>query len=227
MDLIQAISSRKSIRAFRPDPVPRKIIEGILQNAILAPSWANTQPWEFAIVGGQELENLKQALAQQGKGTPNPDIPRPAEFPEPYGNRRSALMAKILEMKGIKREDAEKREQWNMQMARFFEAPNAILICMEKKIYSIEGNVNVWSLFSCGLVAANIALLAVDAGLGTCIEYVPVLYPDAIRKVLAIPSSKLIVIAIAIGYPDWDEQVNQFNSPREPFTNISKWYGVD
>jgi len=227
MNVIEAISSRRSIRAFRPDPIPRKIIQAILQNAILAPSWANTQPWEFVIVGGQELDELKQALTHHSKEIPNPDIIRPAEFPEPYDIRRSELVAKILEMKGIKREDGEKREWWNIQMARFFEAPNAILICMDKSIYSIDGNVNVWSLFSCGLVATNITLLGVDVGLGTCIEYVPVLYPDVIRQVLAIPSSKLIVVAIAIGYPNRDDQVNHFRSQREPLTNITRWCGVD
>ena len=83
---------------------------------------------------------------------------------------------------------------------------------------------NVWSLFSCGSLAMNISLLATSHGLGTCLEVAPVGYPDVIRKVLEAPDSKLMVLAIAIGYPAWDDPVNQFRSNREALDKIAKWY---
>ena len=50
MDLSQAIRERKSIRAFKPDPIPKETIEEILRLTIQAPSATNIQPWEFFVV---------------------------------------------------------------------------------------------------------------------------------------------------------------------------------
>jgi len=84
MDIAEAIGNRKSIRAFKPDPVPREILAELLALALRAPSWANTQPWEFAIVTGTELEEIKQACVQKAQEQPAPDLPSPREFPERY-----------------------------------------------------------------------------------------------------------------------------------------------
>ena len=67
-------------------------------------------------------------------------------------------------------------------------------------------------------------LLAVKYGLGTICETQAVSYPDVLRKVLGIPDSKFIVQGIAIGYPDWDESVNQFRAEREQLGNMVKWF---
>jgi len=225
MDLVEAILSRKSIRAFRSDPVPRKILEEILEAAIHAPSWANTQPWEFVVVGGEKLTELKRALASKIDEVPSPDLPRLTKFPDPYGTRRRVVGRKILEMKGIVREDKAKRRWWRVQMTEFFGAPDAIIICIDRSFSHIDDFVNVWALVSCGFVAMNITLLAMNHGMGTCVEVAPVAYPDVIRDVLDIPDFKLMVMAVAIGYPDWDDPVNQFRSEREPVERITKWYG--
>jgi len=45
MDLVEAIRHRRSIRAFKPDPIPQEILKEIMGGALRAPSWANTQPW--------------------------------------------------------------------------------------------------------------------------------------------------------------------------------------
>lgn len=225
MDLVEAILSRKSIRAFKPDPVPRKVLEEILETAIRAPSSANTQPWEFFIVGGEKLQELKEALTNMALGAPRPDVPFVTQFPEPYGTRRRNLGRKVLEMQGIDRKDKEKRRRWYVQMTKFFDAPHAILISIDRSFYHMNDFLNVWGVFSCGLVAMNVALLATSHGLGTCLEVAPVAYPDVIRQILEIPDSKLMVLAIAIGYPDWDNPVNQFRSEREPVDRITQWYG--
>ena len=62
MDLIKAINERKSVRAFRHDPVPRETLEEILKLTILAPSAINLQPWEFVVVMGEEKERLSRRL---------------------------------------------------------------------------------------------------------------------------------------------------------------------
>jgi len=225
MDLVEAILSRKSIRAFKTDPVPRKVLEEILETAIRAPSWANTQPWEFFILGGERLQELKETLNNMAGEAPRPDIPFLREFPEPYGTRRRNLGRKVLEVQGIDRKDREKRRRWHNRMTNFFDAPQAIIVGVDRSFYHMGDFLNVWALFSCGLVAMNITLLANHSGLGTCLEVAPVAYPDVIREVLEVPDSKLMVIGIAIGYPNWDNPVNQFRSERDPLDRIAHWYG--
>src|SRR4030043_182845 len=117
MDIVEAINQRKSIRAFKSDPVPREILKEIMELASRAPSWGNTQPWEFAIATGKKLEEIRQAYVEKAAAATedNPDIPRPREFPQPYDTRYRVLGKKVLELKGISREDRKKGGMWLLQ----------------------------------------------------------------------------------------------------------------
>ena len=225
MEIIEAMNSRKSIRAYKPDPVSREVLKEIMELALRAPSWGNTQPWQFAIVTGQELEQIRQAFVDRAEGLGNTDIPLPQGFPEPYSTRYRALGRKVFELKGINREDKEKRKWWLLQGLRLFEAPCAIYIYIDRSFHIQGDGLNVWPLFDCGLVAENIMLLAARHGLGTIAQIQAVMYPDVLRQVLGIPDSKLIVLGIAVGYPDWDDPVNQLHSEREPLDSVSTWHG--
>jgi len=229
MEIVEAIHQRKSIRAFKSNPVPKEILKEIMELALRAPSWGNTQPWQFAIVTGKKLEEIRQAFVEKASAAEkdNPDIPRPREFPQPYDTRYRALGRRILELKGISREDKEKRGMWLLQGLRLFEAPCVIYIYVDRSFYRQGEGLNIWPVFDCGLIAENIMLLATRHGLGTVPQIQAVMYPDVLRKVLGIPDSKLIVLGISVGYPDWDDPVNQLRSEREPLDNVSTWYGFD
>ncbi len=224
MDIVEAINQRKSIRAFKPDIVPLEILKELMELALRAPSWANTQPWEFAIVGVKKLEKIRQAFIDKAGEQPNPDLSRPREFPQPYDERRRVIGRKLLEIKGINREDTQKRRWWGLQGLSLFGAPCAIYIYTDRSFYFQGDSLNVWSIFDCGLVAENIMLLATKYGLGTIPQIQAVSYPDVLRNVLGIPDSKLIVLGISIGYPNWDDPINQFRSEREPLDKVVKWY---
>jgi nitroreductase len=225
MDIIEAIQRRKSIRAFKSDPVPQGTLREILELAVRAPSWANTQPWEFVIVSGKKLEEIKQAYINKAAEPTHPDLATPRGFPEPFDTRRRPVGIKLFEAKGIAREDREARRQWYAQGLQLFGAPCVIYILIDRAFYFQGEALNVWPVFDCGLVAENIMLLATRYQLGTIPEIQAVLYPEVLRKVLAIPESKLIVLGIAIGYPDWDDPVNKFRSDREPLDKITAWHG--
>ncbi len=225
MDICEAVNQRKSIRAFKPDPVPQQVFSEIMELALRAPSWANTQPWEFAVVSGRELEEIRRGFVEKAEEEPTPDIARPQQFPEPYDTRRRALGTKLFEVKGIRREDREGRGWLRLQGLKHFGAPSVIYICIDRSFYFQDRSLNVWPIFDCGLVAENIMLLATKYGLGTIPQAQAVIFPDILRKVLRIPDSKLIVLGIAIGYPNWDDPVNQFHSERELLDKVVKWYG--
>jgi len=229
MDIVEAVNKRKSIRGFKPDPVPRAVLREIVELAQRAPSWGNTQPWQFAIATGKKLEEIRQACLEKAAtgAADNPDIPRPREFPQPYDARYRVVGRRVLELKGISREDKEKRRQWVLQGLRLFEAPCAIYIYTDRSFYQQGDALNIWPVFDCGLVAQNIMLLATKYGLGTIPQIQAVVYPDALRKVLGIPDSKVIVLGVAVGYPDWDDPVNQLHSEREPLDNVCTWHGFD
>lgn len=223
MDTTESISERKSIRAFKPDPVSRASLEKIMELALRAPSWGNSQPWDFLIASGSKLEDIKQGFTEKAGQESMPDIARPQEFPEPYGSRRRSPPARVPAATEVRTENADRR----IRNARFYGAPCVIYICTGRSFYFQGKGINSWPIFDCGLIAENIMLLAANYGLGTIALAQSVTYPDIIRRVLGVPDSLLVVLGIAIGYPDWADPVNQRQSGREPLSQVAKWYGFD
>ena len=229
MDISEAIEQRRSIRAFKTDPVPKDTLEEIIALALRAPSWANTQPWEFAIAAGEPLEEIRRAVNEkiQAGELMNPDLSAPVGYPEPYDTRRRGVGRGLFEAMGIPREDKERRMKWGMEGMMMFGAPCVIFIITDRSFYMQDDCLNVWPVFDCGLIAENIMLLAPKYGLGTIPEIQAVAYPDVLKKTLALPESKMLVLGIAIGYPDQDHAVNQFRSNRDPLDVVTRWCGFD
>ncbi len=227
MDLLEALQKRKSIRAFKPDPVPKQVIEQILGKAIGAPSWANTQPWEFAVVTGKKLENIKKSFLEMAEQSPNPDLPGPAVYPEPYNSRMLSLMNKVGELGSRERDDRAVRLHWHRKGLRLYGAPAAIYIYTDRSFCFQGDSFNVWPIFDCGLVAENIMLLGTYHGLGTIPQMQAVHYPDILRKQLRLGESKLIVLGISIGYPNWDDPINSIHSDRDGLDQLASWCGFD
>jgi len=223
MEVSEAIRARKSVRSFKPDPVPKEILGQILEIALRAPSTDNSQPWEFAIVTGTVLDELKQALGERmGRLEEfNPDIPFPVlSYKPPYLDRSKNQGRRLFEVMGIARDDWDRRTEWLRFMARFLEAPVGIILYVERYLGS-------YAILDAGLFLENLMLAALTYGLGTCAQMAVVLYPDVLRSRLNILDSKLILCGVAIGYPDEDAPANKFQSEREPLETFATWYGFD
>ena len=221
MDIIEAIKERKSIRAFKSDPVSLDMLKPIIEQALRAPSWANTQPWEFAIATGKQLEEIQKGFLERGEQEPDTDVARPYEFPEPYMSR---IMALPTRKETQTKEDMDFRRTRNY---RHYGAPVVIYLLVGRPFFYQQQGINVWSLYDCGAAVQNIMLLATSHGLGTIAQAQAVVFPDIIRKVLGIPESKLISLGIAIGYPDWDDPITQVRTQREPLSDVAKWHGFE
>ena len=220
-DVREAILARRTIRAYRPDPVPKDVLTELLDLARYTPSWGNTQPWEFAVAGGEVWAQLKEAMLQrfQAGTAPYPDIPLPV-FPEGIRARSGDNGRRMLEAMGISREDREPRRRWSDYGATFFGAPNGIFLHMDRSL-------GPWSVLDIGMTMQTIMIAAVTYGLGTSPLFVMVRYPDVLREMLSIPESQQIVCGIAIGYPDTEAPQNNFERPRLPLESVATWHGFE
>jgi len=218
MDVIEAIRTRRSIRGFKPDPVPGETLREILDIATRAPSGMNTQPWEITVVTGKTLDNIRQGNLEmlRSAAAANPAVPvRP--FEGKYRERQIGVAVQLFQSMGITEEDREKRAGWLQRGFRFFDAPAAFILSADKSVIASM------AVFAIGSLSQTICLAALRYGLGTCIEDQGVRFPDVLRKCADIPESHQPVVSIAIGYPDWDFPANQVVSTREPLENVVTW----
>jgi len=220
LDVIEAITTRKSIRGYKPDPVPKEVLEEILEAAIRAPSGMNTQPWEFTVIAGEVIEQIRQANVEKFNSgeSPQQEVVR-GGYPDHYRERQVALAVQLFQLMGIAREDREKRMDWARRGFRFFDAPAAIIISLDRSLGEA-------AQFDIGAISQTIALAALNYGLGTCIMGQGIMYPDVIRKFTGIPESKWLSICLTIGYPDWDFPANKIYTEREPIEKITTWCGI-
>jgi nitroreductase len=222
VDVIEAVKRRKSIRGYKADAVSKEVLERILELASYAPSAMNTQPWEFAVLTGEILENVRRSnieLLRSGV-PPNPEHVVTSWPKESIYRQRQVNLAKqLFQLMDIPREDTDKRVKWLERGFRYFDAPAAIIISTDRCL-SESG-----PLLDIGAVIQTICLFALHFGLGTCIEDQGVAYPEVLRKYAQIAESKRIIAALAIGYPDWDFPANKVESGREPIENVTTWLG--
>ncbi|MBI2832528.1 MAG: nitroreductase [Chloroflexi bacterium] len=222
MDAIEAIRSRRSIRVFKPEPVPRKVLQEVLDASRWAPSWANSQPWEFAVVGGKVLDQLKDRLEERvkAKSPESPEIPKPG-FTGQYLariERTRDILDSFRYPPGVEI-TPERRAEYVAKASRFLGAPNGIIVYIERSL-------GPYAIFDAGMMAQTICLTAHAMGLGTCLMARVTYFPDILREVLKIPESKLIVIGIAIGYPDPKANYNNYVRSREPLDTMVNWHGI-
>ena len=222
IDIIKALRSRKSIRGYKPDPVPKRILKEILEVASRSPSAKNAQPWEMTVVAGEVLEQIKRGNLEMlaSVAIPNPDVPY-KDFHGVYKGRQVALAIQLFELMGIDRKDRDKRAEWNQRELRFFDAPAAIILTVDTSLDESA------TQFDLGIITHAIRLAALNYGLATCINGQAIIYPEVVRRFTGIPESKRITMSIAIGYPNWDFPANKLESKREPVESITSWYGFD
>jgi nitroreductase len=215
MDLLKAIQERRSVRVFKPDPVPRKQIEEILNVAIQAPSAINLQPWEFIVVIGEEKERLSRKLMKayrekQISCSPGNVKPLPRSIAK-RGTKTLGLMNPIFKEMGV-----TSTPFINEGSCHFYGAPVAILICQDDSFPKAR-------FVDIGVVLAYILLTAHEFGLGTCPVGLITSYEDEVKDLLNIPENKNVVIGIALGYPDEKSPINRFKSPRDDLDKFVRW----
>ncbi|MES0363225.1 MAG: nitroreductase [Desulfobacteria bacterium] len=221
MELSECIQTRKSCRAFLPKEIDKGILEKVLEAANRSPSYMNSQPWELFVIAGDKKAALSQRLFEQASSeiAPAPDFPFVKEWPKALERRVKKTRLERFKAVGIDPKDKEGIRKSYLKNFRFFNAPCAIFVGMERGLTS-------WSVLDLGLFVHGLLLCLVAEGLGCCPQAMPAAYPDIIREELEIPDTFSLVLAISIGYPDPDAPINRYRTTRRDLDEFVRWYDL-
>ena len=211
----EAISSRRSIRAFLPTPVPQQTIENILDTAARAPSGTNIQPWKTYVLTGDSLAGLSGAIL---KVYNDPELAKdhteeyayyPREWVSPYIERRRKIGWDLYGLLGITRDDKQKMHHQHGRNYCFFDAPVGLM-------FTIDRVLEQGSWLDYGMFLQNIMIAARGNGLDTCPQAAFTPFHRVISEYLNIPETQSVVCGMSLGYADPNAVENSLTTEREP-----------
>ncbi|BDW83112.1 NADH dehydrogenase [Erythrobacter sp. Dej080120_24] len=220
MNVTEAVTTRRSIRAYLDKPVELETIRRVMDTARWAASGCNYQPWEASIVTGQPLKDL------QAKITTTP--PQAAEYDwaapgteEAYKARLDGVSREMFGAMGIARDDGAARMAAMARNATSFDAPAVLFVYFPRLMKEAQ-----WS--DTGMWLQTVALLLREEGLDSCYQEYMALYADVIRDFLGLDKERyMFFCGMAIGYRDPDAPVNNFERERVPLDEQVKFVGFD
>ena len=211
LSVSEALQRRISIRAFLPEPVSRQQVHDILDRARWSPSGGNLQPWKVIAVAGDEREaviELARRAHESGQpGEEGEDPVYPPNLWEPYRSRRFKVGEDLYALLQIPRTDRPRRLQQFARNFRFFDAPVALFLVIDRRMGRGQ-----WAHL--GMFMQSIALAAVEAGLGTCMQEAWASLRRSLAAHFALDEHEMIYCAIALGRPDPAAPVNTLRSAR-------------
>ena len=221
MTLDEALKARKSVRAFRPDPVPLDLIKEILELARCSPSGTNIQPWKVHVVAGETRRRLEEEVLAHRETRPadaSAEFPRTSKRKEPYTTRMRTLGKAMYGLLGIpKGDEAANWRQWGRNY-QFFDAPVGL-------IFTIDKDLDAMSFIDIGIFMQSIMLAAKSRGLDTCSQGAWNSFWSVTRRVLNVPDDEYIVCGMSLGYADEAAPVNTLVAEREPLDSFATVHG--
>jgi len=221
MNVIEALQSRHSTRAFLDKPVNKETIIEILDAARHAPSGVNTQPWQVAVLTGDSKLNLQEKIEQAFRDGTKADMDYqyyPSQWEEPYKSRRKACGLQMYSALEISREDKQRQmDQWAANY-RSFDAPVMLLFFM-------DGSMQTGSYIDYGMFIQSVMLAAMEKGLATCPQASLAEYPDIIKHELGYLRDNVLLAGMAMGYEDTSAPVNSYRTDREGVHSFTRFFG--
>jgi len=224
MTFSELIKARRSVRGYRPDPVPREVIEDIISVAKWAPSSMNTQPWHVHVVTGEPLDNIRRGNTENMVAgvPPKREFPMRESYEGIHRKRQVEVAVQLFDAMGIARDDTERRTDWVMRGFRQFDAPVSLVLTYEKYLEPAA-----ISQFDLGAFSHAIVLAAWERGLGCVINGQGIMQSHVVRTHAQIPDDQIIMICIAMGYPDDSFVANEVKSRREENKNFVRYVGFN
>ena len=222
MDVLEAIKERKSIRAFKPDPVPKEKLLELLEIAQRAPSGTNTQPWHVYLCAGEvktAITNDVLAMAESGQGASYEDFDYyPSVWEDIHNSRRRAVGWALYNLVGIEKGDREGSAKQAMRNFLFFDAPVGIFVTIDS--YLERG---IWA--DVGMYIQTLMLAAKGLGLDTCPQAAWVPYQEPVIRHLGIPDNESLVSGMSLGWADHAKIENTLVSEREKISEVARFEG--
>ncbi len=223
MNTLDAISARKSVRAFTDKEVPDNLVDKIISIAKDAPTGGNMQPWQVVVVRGKTKQRLADAhievVAARENAQPEFNY-YPDPMPPKYDLRRHHMGMRIYHANGI--EFTSRRIDWQAiiklvkQNYYFFGADVGLL-------FFIEPDLEAGSILDIGMFMQNIMLAAMEYDLATCAQASWGNYPKIVKDILGIGDDLHLICGMSLGYPAEDPHA-LLTHDRTDNGDFVRWY---
>lgn len=215
-----AIATRRSVRAYLPDPVAQAEVESILATARYSASGMNMQPWQVHVVTGAAKQALSAAIARldddpaQAGELQEPYDYYPREWTSPYLERRRKVGWDLYGLLGIAKGDKPRMHAQHGRNYRFFDAPVGLFFTVDRALQ--EG-----SLLDYGMFLQSVMVAARGRQLHTCPQAAFLKFHRQIAEILRIPSGQMLVCGMSLGYADAGSVENSLVTEREPVSSFT------
>ncbi len=220
MNTEDALRQRRSVRAFLNKTVEPEKIKAILAAASHAPSGANMQPWQVAVVTGESKKKLQGEIEKcfrTEEGRSGDYQYYPLTWVHPYKRRRVNCGRQMYHALDIQRKDKQKRfDQWAANY-RSFDAPVMML-------FFLDSTMQAGAFLDCGMFLQSIMLSAMEYGLSTCTQASLSEFPEIIKEHLEYPKDSTLVCGMALGYEDSNAAINNYRTPRDGVESFTRFY---
>ncbi len=220
--VVEAITSRHSVRAFLPTPVPRATIEAILAAASRAPSGTNTQPWHVAVLTGRSLASLSKRLVaayddpvECARHTEEYAY-YPTEWRSPFIDRRRKVGWDLYGLLGIAKTDKERMHAQHRRNYQFFGAPVGLM-------YTIDRVMRQGSWLDFGMFLQSVMVAARGHGLDTCPQAAFTQFHRIIMEAIGAPETQQLVCGMSLGFADPEAIENTLVTEREPVASFARF----
>jgi nitroreductase len=216
------VLGRRSIRGYKPDPVPKALIREVIEIAMRAPSSLNTQPWNFYVVAGEPLDRIRAGNTERNlAGVPSSrEFRSHGEYAGVHRERQIEIAKQLFAAMNIERQDKAGRQDWVLRGFRQFDAPVSVVVTFDRSIR--EGDIGP---FDCGGIANALVNAAWSRGLGCVINSQGIMQSPVVREHAGIPDDQVIMICIAMGYPDDSFPANAVVSRRKSVDEAAVFVG--
>lgn len=218
MNVSEAVERRISCRAFKPDPVPREVLERVLRKASRAPSGGNLQPWIVTVLTGETLDRFRDIVAKrleetEGRGEEMEYAVYPPKLHDPYRTRRFAVGEAMYGLLGIERENKAGRLEWFANNYRFFGAPAAMFVHVDRRMGPPQ-----WS--DLGMFLQTLMLLLQEEGYDSCAQEAWARFPETVDSFVGADADTMLFCGLAIGKGDEEHPVNRLRAER---ASLDEW----
>jgi nitroreductase len=210
-DFDTVLRARRSVRGYKPDPVPEAVQAEIFALAAWAPSNCNVQPWLVHVVSGERLRALGRAM--MAAGAPRPDVPMDTAYKGVFRQRQIGAAVALYGAMGIARDDHAGRQAAFLRNLDAFGAPHAAFLFLPEGFGLREAA-------DLGGYAQTLMLVMASRGVASCAQGALSLWPDVVRAHLGIGPGPQLIMGIAFGYEDPDHPANAARTDRAALDEI-------